>query len=84
MHCSMLSYLSTSGGLAHRAKKANLKEYCKEYNEKKKLWLQELRAEADECAATCVEMDSGRAVELATLLAKKEKARQSTKKWKNV
>jgi TPP-dependent trihydroxycyclohexane-1,2-dione (THcHDO) dehydratase len=64
------------------ARKAKLQEYGKEYNEKKKLRLQELQAEAEECAATGVEMAPGRAEELATLLAKKEKARQATKKWK--
>jgi hypothetical protein len=38
------------------AKKAKLKEYSKEYYEKKKLLLQELQAEADECAATGVDI----------------------------
>jgi hypothetical protein len=64
------------------ARKAKLKGYCKDYNEKKKLRLQELQAEADACTAQRVQMDSVRAEELASLLAKKEKARQATKKWK--
>ncbi len=63
-------------------RKAKLKQYTKEYNDKKKLLLQELCAEADECAAKGLAMDSGRAAELAMMLEKKEKARQATKAWK--
>jgi hypothetical protein len=63
-------------------RKAKLKQYTKEYNNKKKLFLQELCAEADECAAKGLAMDSGRAAELAMMLEKKEKAKQATKAWK--
>ena len=63
-------------------RKAKLKQYTKEYNDKKKLLLQELCAEADECAAKGLAMDSGRAAELAMMLEKKEKAKQATKAWK--
>ena len=63
-------------------RKAKLKQYTKEYNDKKKKLLQELYDEADECAAKGLAMDSGCAAELAMMLEKKEKAMQATKAWK--